>query len=40
VPRMGLRRLPRQAGPDTTRRAIAFVAGTALPALPAPRKAG
>lgn len=40
VPRMGLRRLPRQAGPETTRRAIAFVAGTALPALPAPRKAG
>jgi hypothetical protein len=40
VPRMGLRRLPRQAGPDTTRRAIAFVAGTALPALPAPRKVG
>ncbi len=40
VPRMGLRRLPRQAGPDTTRRAIAFVAGAALPALPAPRKAG
>lgn len=40
VPRMGLRRMPRQAGPDTTRRAIAFVAGTALPALPAPRKAG
>jgi hypothetical protein len=39
VPRMGLRRLPRQAGPDTTRRAIAFVAGTTLPALPAPRKA-
>jgi uncharacterized protein involved in exopolysaccharide biosynthesis len=39
VPRMGLRRLPRRAGPDTTRRAIAFVAGTTLPALPAPRKA-
>jgi uncharacterized protein involved in exopolysaccharide biosynthesis len=39
VPRMGLRRLPRQAGPETTRRAIAFVAGTAMPALPAPRKA-
>jgi uncharacterized protein involved in exopolysaccharide biosynthesis len=39
VPRMGLRRLPRQAGPETTRRAIAFVAGTALAALPAPRKA-
>ena len=40
VPRMGLRRLPRQAGPETTRRAIAFVAGTALPALPAPRRVG
>jgi capsular polysaccharide biosynthesis protein len=40
VPRMGLRRLPRQAGPETTRRAIAFVAGTTLPALPAPRRAG
>jgi uncharacterized protein involved in exopolysaccharide biosynthesis len=39
VPRMGLRKVPRRAGPDTTRRAIAFVAGTALPALPAPRKA-
>ncbi len=39
VPRMGLRRLPRKAGPETTRRAIAFVAGTALAALPAPRKA-
>lgn len=39
VPRMGLRKLPRQAGPDTTRRAIAFVAGTTLPALPAPRRA-
>jgi hypothetical protein len=39
VPRMGLRRLPRQAGPETTRRAIAFVAGTTLPALPAPRRA-
>lgn len=39
IPRMGLRRLPRQAGPETTRRAIAFVAGTTLPALPAPRKA-
>jgi uncharacterized protein involved in exopolysaccharide biosynthesis len=39
VPRMGLRKLPRRAGPDTTRRAIAFVAGTTLPALPAPRKA-
>lgn len=39
VPRMGLRRLPRQAGPETTRRAIAFVAGTAIAALPAPRKA-
>jgi hypothetical protein len=39
VPRMGLRRLPRQAGPETTRRAIAFVAGTAMPALPAPRRA-
>lgn len=39
VPRMGLRRLPRQAGPDTTRRAIAFVAGTTMPALPAPRRA-
>jgi hypothetical protein len=38
VPRMGLRRLPRKAGPETTRRAIAFVAGTALPALPAPRR--
>ena len=38
VPRMGLRRLPRQAGPETTRRAVAFVAGTALPALPAPRR--
>jgi hypothetical protein len=40
VPRMGLRRLPRRAGPETTRRAIAFVAGTTLPALPAPRRAG
>ncbi len=40
VPRMGLRRLPRQAGPETTRRAIAFVAGTTMPALPAPRRAG
>lgn len=40
VPQMGLRSMPRQAGPETTRRAIAFVAGTALPALPAPRKAG
>jgi capsular polysaccharide biosynthesis protein len=40
VPRMGLRRMPRQAGPETTRRAIAFVAGTAIAALPAPRKAG
>lgn len=39
VPRMGLRRLPRQAGPETTRRAVAFVAGTAIAALPAPRKA-
>jgi hypothetical protein len=39
IPRMGLRRLPRQAGPETTRRAIAFVAGTTLPALPAPRRA-
>ena len=39
VPRMGIRRLPRQAGPETTRRAIAFVAGTAIAALPAPRKA-
>jgi capsular polysaccharide biosynthesis protein len=39
VPRMGLRRLPRQAGPETTRRAIAFVAGTTMPALPAPRRA-
>ena len=39
VPRMGLRRLPRQAGPETTRRAIAFVAGTTLPALPALRRA-
>jgi capsular polysaccharide biosynthesis protein len=39
VPRMGLRRLPRQAGPETTRRAIAFVAGTTMPALPAPRSA-
>lgn len=39
VPRMGLRRMPRQAGPETTRRAIAFVAGTAIAALPAPRKA-
>lgn len=39
VPRMGLRRLPRSAGPETTRRAVAFVAGTAMPALPAPRKA-
>ena len=39
VPRMGLRKLPRRAGPDTTRRAIAFVAGTTMPALPAPRKA-
>jgi len=39
VPRMGLRKLPRRAGPETTRRAIAFVAGTTMPALPAPRKA-
>jgi uncharacterized protein involved in exopolysaccharide biosynthesis len=39
VPRMGLRRMPRQSGPETTRRAIAFVAGTAIAALPAPRKA-
>lgn len=39
VPRMGLRRLSDQAGPDTTRRAIAFVAGSSLPALPAPRRA-
>lgn len=39
VPRMGLRRLPSQAGPETTRRAVAFVAGTTLPALPAPRRA-
>lgn len=38
VPRMGLRRLPRQAGPETTRRAIAFVAGASMPALPAPTK--
>jgi uncharacterized protein involved in exopolysaccharide biosynthesis len=38
VPRMGLRRLPRQAGPETTRRAVAFVAGTTMPALPAPRR--
>ena len=39
VPRMGLRKMPRQSGPETTRRAIAFVAGTAIAALPAPRKA-
>ena len=39
VPRMGLRKLPRRAGPETTRRAIAFVAGTTMPALPAPGKA-
>jgi hypothetical protein len=37
VPRMGLRRLPRSAGPETTRRAVAFVAGTTLPALPPPK---
>jgi hypothetical protein len=32
VPRLQLKRIPRRAGPDTTRRAIGFVAGTALPA--------
>ena len=31
VPRLKLKRLPRRAGPDVTRRAIGFMAGTALP---------
>ena len=32
IPRLKLRRMPKKAGPDATRRAIGFVAGTALPA--------
>ena len=32
VPFLRLRKLPKQAGPHTTRRAISFVAGGALPA--------
>jgi uncharacterized protein involved in exopolysaccharide biosynthesis len=32
VPALKLKRIPRRAGPDTTRRAIGFVAGTSLPA--------
>jgi uncharacterized protein involved in exopolysaccharide biosynthesis len=31
VPRLKLKRLPRRAGPDVARRAIGFMAGTALP---------
>ena len=32
VPRLKLKRLPKRAGPDVARRAIGFVAGSALPA--------
>jgi hypothetical protein len=32
VPRLKLKRLPKRAGPDVARRAIGFIAGSALPA--------
>ncbi len=32
LPRLRLKRVPKGAGPDATRRAIGFVAGSALPA--------
>jgi hypothetical protein len=39
APRLRLRRVPKQLGPDAARRAIGYVAGAtlALPALPAPK---
>jgi uncharacterized protein involved in exopolysaccharide biosynthesis len=36
VPRLHVARLPKRAGPDTTRRAVGFAAGTTLPALAGP----
>jgi hypothetical protein len=40
VPQLHLQRLPKRAlkgsGPDLTRRAIGYVAGATMPALPAP----
>ena len=39
VPRLRFKKLPKTAGPDTARRAIAYAAGAVLPALPAPQGA-